>query len=268
MEIPAAGNTGLLKYHPMNNPLTIAPELPDHAIATDWFAVQYLKLRKNEGRIYTDREVKQLPHVDPFHIYYEEWQVRKQSCNRLLKYLSQKQKALSVLEIGCGNGWLTNKLATIANTTVTGADINTYELDQAKRVFGKKENISFVYGDLDSEVFEGRAFDIIVFAASVQYFPSLKKILQTALQHITLQGEIHIVDTHLYKAEAVEAASKRTTQYLTSIGFPEMADCYFHHCIDDVKMFNHKILHDPGSWLNKFSRNKNPFYHMVITRGF
>ena len=268
MEIPAAGNTGLLKYYPMNNPLTIAPELPDQTASADWFATHYLQLRKNEGRVYTDWEVNQLPNVDAFHIYYEEWQVRKQSCNKLLKYLGQKQKALTILEIGCGNGWLTAKLATVENATVAGTDINTFELDQANRVFGKKNNISFFYGDLDSEIFEGQAFDIIVFAASVQYFPSLKKILQTALRHITLQGEIHILDTHLYKSELVEAASKRTTQYLTSIGFPEMADCYFHHCIDDVKMFNYKILHDPESWMNTFSRHKNPFYHLVITRGY
>lgn len=268
MEIPATGNTGLLKYHPMNNPLTIAPELPDHTISADWFASHYIELRKNEGRVYTDREVNLLPDVDSFHIYYEEWQVRKQSCNRLLKYLGQKQKALSILEIGCGNGWLSAKLATIKNATVTGADINSYELDQGTRVFGNIPNLNFVYGDLENEIFEGQAFDVIVFAASVQYFPSLKKILNKALQHITLQGEIHIIDSHLYKPEAVEAACKRTTQYLTSIGFPELSDCYFHHCMDDIKIFDYKILHDPNSWLNTFSRQKNPFYHMVITRGY
>jgi SAM-dependent methyltransferase len=265
MEIPAAGNTGLLKYHPMNNPLTIAPELPSHTASADWFATQYLQLRKNEGRVYTDKEVSQLPDVDPFHIYYEEWQVRKQSCNRLVKYLGQKQKALTILEIGCGNGWLTSKLATVENAIVTGADINTYELDQANRVFGNKNNISFVYGGPDNEIFDGQVFDVIVFAASAQYFPSLKQILNKALQHITLQGEIHIVDTHLYKHESVEAAAKRTTQYFTSIGFPEMGDYYFHHCIDDIKIFNHRILHDPNGWMNTFSIHKNPFYHLIIT---
>ena len=252
----------------MNNPLTIAPELPEHTASADWFAAHYLQLRKNEGRVYTDREVNLLPDVDTFHIYYEEWLVRKQSCNRLLKYLGQKQKALTILEIGCGNGWLTAKLATLDNATVTGTDINTYELDQAKRVFGYKTNISFVYGDLDSEIFEGQAFDIIMFAASVQYFPSFKKILNKALQHITLQGEIHIIDTHLYKPELIEAAANRTTQYFTSIGFPEMADCYFHHCIDEIKTFNHKILYDPNGWKNSLSLHKNPFYHLVITRRY
>jgi ubiquinone/menaquinone biosynthesis C-methylase UbiE len=251
----------------MNNPLTIAKRSPDRAASPDCFAAQYHELRKAEGRIYTDSELQHLPDIDPSHMYYEEWQVRKNSCNRLLKYLKQKQGPISILEMGCGNGWLTAQLATVENATITGADINVPELEQAIRVFGSMQNVHFVYGDMYDEQFDEKVFDVIIFAASIQYFPSVKHMLQKALQHVTLQGEIHILDTHLYKPEDLAAAEERSAYYFTSIGFPEMASCYFHHSVEEVKKFEHKFLYDPAHWLNKFSSNKNPFYHVLITNG-
>lgn len=265
MEIPSTGNTRLLKIYQLNNHLTIAHQAQSNA---EFFAAQYYELRKNEGRIYTDKELPQLPDVGSAHIFYEEWQIRKNSCNRLLKWLRQKQTGLNILEVGCGNGWLTAQLAKIENATVTGSDININELDQAHRVFGRLPNVKFIYGDLYDEIFEGQAFDVIVFAASIQYFSSLKQILQKAMEHLTLQGEIHIIDTHLYKPEEVEQAAERTTQYFTSIGFPEMADFYFHHSMGEIKRFEHKILYDPASWLNKFNINKSPFYHVMVMNDY
>lgn len=252
----------------MNNYLTIAQETGGRLLPAETFAAQYYELRKNEGRIYTDEVLKQLPHADPLHMYYEEWLVRKNSCQRLLKWLKQKQTALSILEIGCGNGWLTAQLAGLHNSLVTGADINAAELEQAARVFGQMPNINFVYGDLYEEYFDDKAYDVIVFAAAVQYFPSLQQLLKKALQHTTLQGEIHIMDSHLYKPEEVTGAAERSSSYFTSMGFPEMAGCYFHHSIDDLRHFGHRILYDPTHWLNKFSSNKNPFFHVMINNDF
>ena len=66
----------------------------------------YLASRKKENRIYSDEQVVQLPFIEPTHIHYHEWQVRKRSALRLIHYLEKKNKPLSILEIGCGNGWL------------------------------------------------------------------------------------------------------------------------------------------------------------------
>jgi ubiquinone/menaquinone biosynthesis C-methylase UbiE len=55
---------------------------------------------------------------------------------------------------------------------ITGLDINFTEIQQAARVFNGCQKIKFVYGDLRSGILYGRQFDIIVFAASIQYFPA------------------------------------------------------------------------------------------------
>ena len=230
------------------------------------FAQQYFLLRKSEGRIYSDKEVAGLPEIDNGHRHYYEWQIRKSSSDRLVKYLAKKQKALEILEIGCGNGWLSAKLSTIPLSRVAGIDINDDELNQAKRVFNKIENLEFFNCSLLDEMFGGRRFDIIVFAASVQYFASLEKVLNESIKRLKHGGEIHIIDSPLYKQVETSAARMRSNEYYKSIGFPEMSDQYFHHSLEYLKLFNHDILYDPNSFINKLRKNRNPF-HWVIVHG-
>ena len=52
---------------------------PVKHINTDNFETAYIRLRKWEKRIYADEEVAQLPVVTATHLYYKEWQLRKES---------------------------------------------------------------------------------------------------------------------------------------------------------------------------------------------
>jgi 2-polyprenyl-3-methyl-5-hydroxy-6-metoxy-1,4-benzoquinol methylase len=131
----------------MNMPLTdmnIQTESPDKA-----FEQLYITLRNKEQRLYTDAQLLQLPNIAATHVHYQEWQVRKHSAVRLTGYLAKKGKTLNILEIGCGNGWLANKLAQINNATVTGIDINEVEIEQAKRVLGN-DNLLFLCKEFDT----------------------------------------------------------------------------------------------------------------------
>ena len=125
---------------------------------------------EKETRVYTKEQVKFLPDIPSSHPYYNEWKVRKHSSEQLIWYLKKKGKALNILEVGCGNGWLAAKLSVIEHSTVTGLDINQTELNQAKAVF-KKDNLHFVYDTLREGIFPGRQFDVVVFAACLPYFP-------------------------------------------------------------------------------------------------
>ena len=70
------------------------------------FEQLYIKLRNQEKRIYEDEEVAWLPDVSEDNIHKKEWRIRKASCQKLTHYLSSKKRALKILEVGCGNGWL------------------------------------------------------------------------------------------------------------------------------------------------------------------
>ena len=228
------------------------------------FGLQYILLRNKEGRIYSDKEVAVLPEIDKEHKHYNEWEVRKDTSGRLIKYLFSKKKALEILEVGCGNGWLTAKLSGIPLSRLIGIDINGEELNQAKRVFSQIENLEFFNCSMQDEMFRDRKFDVIVFAASVQYFSSLEKVLNDSLKVLKRGGEIHIIDSHLYKQNETDAARLRSNDYYKAIGFPEMSDQYFHHSLEGLKLINHDILYDPGSIINKLRKNKNPFCWVCI----
>ena len=226
------------------------------------FADLYIDVRNQEKRVLTDCQVMFLPDIEPTHIHYKEWQVRKRSAKRLIDYLKEKSKPLNILEIGCGNGWLSSMLLTIKGSKVTGIDVNEPEIMQAERLF-KNERLDFICAGFDPTMFSGQKFDVILFAASIQYFPSIKNILQDALSCLNWNGEIHIIDTNFYSTNQVEGAARRTEQYYNDMGYPEMAAYYFHHTVNDLKPFNYRVLFNPHRLVNKMSK-RDPFYWVTI----
>ncbi|KIC93759.1 class I SAM-dependent methyltransferase [Flavihumibacter solisilvae] len=226
------------------------------------FKQLYLQLRQQEQRLYSDDELRELPDIHSGHIHYHEWKIRRQSSLRLAKYLMRKKSPIQILEIGCGNGWLAARLAGIEGSTVTAIDINGEEIRQAKRVF-HKTNLDFREMDFDPEGFPGTAFDIVVFAASLQYFSPLKSILDNVLKCMADDGEIHILDTHFYKASELADAANRSCNYYTGRGYPAMAEYYFHHQIQELDGLNYKIMYNPQNLLNRLFV-RNPFYWICV----
>lgn len=224
----------------------------------------YIELRSQEKRIYTDEEVAWLPEVDEGHIHRKEWQIRKASCKKLVHYLEHKRRSLKILEVGCGNGWLSYQLSQMRYANVIGLDINLPELQQAERVFAAIPNLNFVYGDLDS--LELEKFDIVVFAASIQYFQSFSSIIETVLERLNEKGEVHIIDSHFYFETEVQEAEQRSLDYFHNKGFDRMQDFYFHHSLKELEGFNYSILYDPNSTLNKILKRKIPFYWIRIRK--
>lgn len=190
----------------------------------------YLELRKQEGRVYIDEEVKLLPNIPSNHPLAFEWKIRKKSSEKLVKYLSGKNLTLTILEIGCGNGWLSHSLAKISDSEVTGLDINLTELSQAAKVFSDQSNLQFVYADIFDSWFEGKKFDIVVMASSIQYFQEPEKSINRLLSLLTKSGEIHLIDSPLYKSQKESGeAHKRSAGYFLKQSSPAMNQYYFHH---------------------------------------
>jgi SAM-dependent methyltransferase len=232
-------------------------------IAVSSFEENYLAAREKENRLYTDEQVKRLPFIEETHPHYKEWLIRQNSLAKLSQHLSLKKRKLDILEVGCGNGWLSHHLSKITGSYVTGIDINKIEIDQANRVFARTENLKFFFGEITDEIIRQKKFDTMVFAASIQYFPSLNEIIPASLQLLKKEGEIHIIDSHFYKRHELEAARLRTYEYYHSLQMPQMTKHYFHHCVDELKPFHHKILYNPHSLINKLA-TKNPFPWICI----
>jgi len=241
----------------------IFPRSQNIALHAKEFEELYIASREKESRIYTDAQVGQLPETDSNHIHNGEWGVRARSAHKLLNYLKKKARPLHILEVGCGNGWLSGKLAGIKDSLVRGIDINENELRQAIRVFGDKPNIQFEVADLRLGCRTDK-FDIIVFAASIQYFPDFHHTIADSLARLHTDGEIHILDSHFYQKSEIQKAAERSRIYYQSIGFDKMAECYFHHAVDSLKDFRYNMLYDPLRIKNKIFHGKDPFPWICI----
>ncbi len=228
------------------------------------FSSKYLSIRKKENRVLVDNEVRILPLTTKQNPNANEWKVRQKTTNRFVKYLQTKNKNLTILDIGCGNGWFSNLMAKLKNNVV-GLDVNLEELEQANQVFNTTKNLQFVYADLfqDNLPFKNK-FDIITLNACVQYFKDFDLLISTLKKFLKPNGEIHILDSPFYDVSEIDNAKKRTLVYYTKMDFPEMANFYFHHSKDKIKDF--EVLYQPKkSFLNKIlSKNDSPFLWLFL----
>jgi len=237
--------------------------IPKGILPDTSFEKLYLLVRQKEQRVYSNAEIVNLPEIATHHKQHYEWSVRKDSCKSLIRYLKKKNQFLRILEIGCGNGWLSHKLAEIPRTEVIGLDINLTELQQAANVF-TKSNLQFVYGDIRKNILQNRQFDIVIFAGSIQYFSSPTEIIHLALENLTARGEIHIIDSFLYDAKEVEAAKQNCREYYREMGIPDMANYYFHHLLNDMYQFNCTVKQQRTSFFKKLFLKRNAFPWLCI----
>lgn len=233
--------------------------VPERLKPDNIFEQHYIGLRQKEQRLYADEEVKRLPEVNKDHVHFDEWNIRKRSSERLFQYLLAKKTPVRILEAGCGNGWLSNRLAGIPGSKVIGADINFTELQQAARVFNQVPNLLFIYGNPESGILEKMEFDCIVFASCIQYFEDLHGIIRQTLRMLKPGGEIHILDSPFYRASEISSARQRTLAYYTSLGYGEMSRHYFHHDLNLLDEFQPEYLYSPTALARLLPGKRNPF---------
>lgn len=236
---------------------------------TSDFEKIYLKLREKENRLYDDETLKHLPDVSKGHQHYKEWQIRKNSAEKFLKYLNSTSQGKNVLELGSGNGWLANIISDQSGTKVIGIDINNYELEQSARVFGNKINLLFLNADIFDKRLNRLIFDFIILAGTIQYFRDLSGLLARLFKLLKPEGEIHIFDSPFYKQQNFLKAKENTSNYFTQIGFPQMADFFHNHRFSDLEKFKLFILYNPVNFFNRIRRrllnfNISPFYWFKI----
>ena len=215
------------------------------------FEAQYKSIRHKEGRWLSDAEVEQLPQVNPKSPHYAEWKKRSWILNKFETYLSLSAFN-TVLDIGCGNGWMTHRTANYCDK-ITGLDVGKEELEQATRCFGS-ENIEFVCCD-NWTLLPKNHFDLVYFAGSFHYFePSLEfwSLLKSLL---TSNGEIHIFETQFYSESERAEARSRSEEYFQSLG--QDVD-YYNHLSWKILPDNHEVLYKPN-WRNKLFKNRSPF---------
>jgi ubiquinone/menaquinone biosynthesis C-methylase UbiE len=229
----------------------------------------YINVRKKEKRIYSNDEIKLLPYASKLNPHRNEWALRTKSFLRLKYYLAQKKTKLNILDLGSGNGWVTGQLEKEFSHNYFCVDINLTELKQGAKVFGN-ENITFIYADIIKTSFPSNVFDIVIINSALQYFSDISALMKELFYILKSYGEIHIIDTPFYDQKDIMSAKNRTLKYYQSLGYPEMAENYFHHSIGDLRYLRYSYLYKPNSLKNKLSgfifEKDSPFPWILITK--
>lgn len=229
------------------------------------FEQLYEKARSTERRILNDQQVSRLP--DGSSLWNaDEWRIRERSADRLVRSLRTNASGPLVLEIGCGNGWLSARLQR-EGFDVVGMDLFTPELEQAARVFNAGPR--FVRADLFHDSLPEGGFDVILFAASIQYFPDPVRAMTRAIALLRTDGTVHVMDSILYRSNVeCTAAKERTRAHYERIGVPEMSAYYHAHTLHLMRRAGRlRVLSAPSGMdrtLRRFGRESSPFTHVVI----
>ncbi|HRE40782.1 MAG TPA: class I SAM-dependent methyltransferase [Ignavibacteria bacterium] len=93
-----------------------------------------------------------------------------------------------ILDIGSGNGTLTNYIDTKKINTFTGIDISKEAVKIANKKYETNENINFI--ETDILTFSGYKFDIIIFNESLYYFrlKDIEEVIERALDMLKEDG--------------------------------------------------------------------------------
>jgi len=161
---------------------------------------QYLVVRAREGRRgKSPAYYRMLPQVPPDDPQAYEWQIRAESFARLCRTLPTGGR-LRVLDVGAGNGWMSNRLAALGHDVVA-----IDRLDDADDGLGACRHYETRFGrvlaDFDALPFAPEQFDLVVFNGSLHYAPNIPATLARARQMLAPGGVLAVMDSPMFHHE-------------------------------------------------------------------
>jgi ubiquinone/menaquinone biosynthesis C-methylase UbiE len=107
-------------------------------------------------------------------------------------------KGLSILDLGCGSGYLSRELAK-QGAVVTGIDISSKMIEFAKSNIDN-QNLDITYEVMDAEEIELKfnpsSFDLVTACVSLQDMPNPLKVIQATYSVLKTNGRFIICGTH------------------------------------------------------------------------
>jgi SAM-dependent methyltransferase len=108
---------------------------------------------------------------DPFGAELPQYRYQRRKYSSLLSMLPQRSYR-NVLDIGCGLGTFTRKLAPFAEH-ILGTDISAEAIGQARRLSAQQPNIAYSQQDMLDNSYQEASFDLIVLADTLYYIEPL-----------------------------------------------------------------------------------------------
>lgn len=179
------------------------------------FLRQYREVRERDGyRVRVPAYYRALPSVGAHDPQWAVWQVRRESFVRLRRLLLSRfpHGAPTVLDLGAGCGWLSNRLAEVGCRPVA-VDVLDDEYDGLGACRYYDQAFSRVHAGFDDLPFAARQFDAVVFNGSLHYAPDVSATLLRAATLLAPGGVIAVVDSPMFRSPlGGELMCKRTLE--------------------------------------------------------
>jgi ubiquinone/menaquinone biosynthesis C-methylase UbiE len=113
--------------------------------------------------------------------------------NRLLNHIDS-DKVEKALEIGCGAGKLSSYLMDEYNWNMTGIDLDTEQIEKAKKNHGGSEYLKFIESDVNKLPFQNKDFDLVIMVDALHHIPNHNKALSEICRVIESNGLFVLID--------------------------------------------------------------------------
>lgn len=166
---------------------------------------------------------------DPFGTELPQFRYQRRKYECLLSMLPQRRYR-QALDIGCGLGAFTRKLAPFADRVV-GSDISAEALDQARRLSTGLSNVAYVHHDILDSFDDDPSYDLIVLADTLYYLEALtaarlKTITRNIAARLAPGGLILVVNHYFF---GIDAASRDTREIHDSFRWATHLACVAEH---------------------------------------
>jgi SAM-dependent methyltransferase len=200
--------------------------LPESEAHYARFIADYESVRRSEGRgSPSEKYYRALPFKDLSGRFKSDWKIRARSfkvlVNRVLTKLQDPlERSLKVLDLGAGNGWLSNRLAAQGDR-VFAVDLLLNELDGLGAWKYYEHTFTPVQAEFNHLPIMDRFADVVIFNASFHYSEEYAQTLGEALRVLSPKGSVVIMDSPVYRrsASGEKMVEEREAQFKKQYGF-------------------------------------------------
>jgi SAM-dependent methyltransferase len=170
--------------------------------ALEPFLGQYRSVRDREGRRdLTDIQYRNLPTVAPTDARAQEWGVRRETYHHLLRHvLAAGRQPSTILDLGCGNGWLAHRLSALRHH-VAAVDVSDDARDGLGAVQRYGSEVVAIQADFDALPLGPSQFDIVIFNGSLHYSPDPARTLASVCRLLQPAGTLVVMDSPMFHAD-------------------------------------------------------------------
>ncbi|MEW5830827.1 MAG: class I SAM-dependent methyltransferase [Chloroflexota bacterium] len=234
--------------------------LPESQAHFSRFVSDYEAVRRFEGRGSPDDDYyRALPFRDLSGKFSSDWAIRARSYRLLVRDVLTRlqerlQRPLHVLDLGAGNGWLSNRLAAQGDRAVA-VDLLVNETDGLGAWKHYEHRFTPVQAVFERLPLMDRFADAVVFNASFHYSENYEATLREALRVLAPQGRVVIMDSPVYRrrGSGEKMVEERKADYLSRYGFASDS-------LESENFLTYARLRELGESLGLRWRVIRPFY--------